>query len=346
MLYVTGAVGSAYSIQSTTDMSNTNGWVTLTNITLGSSSLIWTDIGTDTSLSSNPRKFYRVRASIPSLGAVSGMALIPAGSFRMGDTLDRWMQNAAPVTANVSAFYMDTNTVSYGQWTKVYAWATNNGYAFDNAGSGKATDHPVQGINWYDSVKWCNARSEMEGRAPAYYTNAGLTTVYRSGKLLSPSVNWSVGYRLPTEAEWEKAARGGLNQNRFPWGNTISESLANFWNIFSEAYQTGAIGYNATYATDNQPYTSPVGSFAPNGYGLFDMAGNVGQWCWDWYGVPYAGGTDPRGVPGAASGSVRISRGGGWCDSAAVCRVANRSSYPPDYANNFTGFRSVLPPGQ
>ena len=260
----------------------------------------------------------------------------------MGDTLEG-EGDAAPVTANISAFYMDTNVVSKAQWDDVYTWAIAHGYTFDYAGSGKAANHPVQTINWWDSVKWCNARSEKEGRAPAYYTDAGLTTVYRSGQL-SPYVNWTAGYRLPTEAEWEKAARGGLSGQRFPWGNTISESLANFQNNGGESYQTGPTGFNAigNYPATS-PGTSPVGSFAANGYGLFDMAGNVWQWCWDWYGTPYAGGTDPR---GAASGSSRVLRGGSWYNYAIYCRAAFRFSLNPSFSSSYVGFRSVLPPGQ
>jgi formylglycine-generating enzyme required for sulfatase activity len=170
-----------------------------------------------------------------------------------------------------------------------------------------------------------------------------LTQVYTAGDV-APYVNWAAsGYGLPTEAEWEKAARGGLSGQRFPWGDTISESQANYNSIWLGGipyyfYDVNSYsGYNINFDTGGYPYTSPVGYFAANGYGLYDMAGNIYVWCWDWYGTPYAGGSDPR---GPASGSGRVLRGGYWDYRGARC--ADRGSYVPSngYYGGF-GFRCV-----
>jgi len=271
-----------------------------------------------------------------------GMALIPAGSFTMGDTLDG-LTDAVPVSVTVSAFYMDVNLESYSQWQSVYFWATNQGYGFRNLDAGRAANNPVQSVDWYDCVKWCNARSQQAGKTPVYYTDAGLTQVYTNGETDAVYVNWTPkGYRLPTEAEWEKAARGGLSGLRFPWGNIISENLANYYGLTaSYTFDLGPNGYNVAFTNGVQPYTSPAGYFAPNGYGLYDMVGNLAEWCWDWYGTPYAGGSDPR---GPTSGTVRVIRGTGWNISAGYGRTAHRADLGPAGINSNVGFRTVLIP--
>ena len=283
----------------------------------------------------------------------AGMVLIPEGSFTMGDTLDG-NSDAPPTSVMVSAFYMDVNLVTYALWTNVYQWATNHSYTFP-AASGKAASHPVQSVYWYNAVQWCNARSEMEGRTPCYYTNASLSqaAIYRSGRcdVTNDCVNWAAdGYRLPTEAEWEKAARGGAAGHRFPWADadTIDWSRANYEAypilVGGYPYDVNPIsGYDTNFTSGGMPYSSPVGSFPANGYGLYDMAGNACQWCWDWYSPTYyssSPGADPLG-PTPSPYGVRVKRGGSWDYYTEKSRCANRGSHYPNFALRDTGFRCV-----
>jgi formylglycine-generating enzyme required for sulfatase activity len=291
---------------------------------------------------------YTEHCRVRVLANDAGLVLIPAGSYTRGNRVDSAVggadsniADATPLPVYVSAFYMDSTLVNGGLWNGVNGYATSQGYTL-NAGSSKAAIHPVQTVNWFDAVKWCNARSQMEGLEPVYYTDAGCTALYTNLQV-APSIKpGAKGYRLPTEAEWEKAARGGLSGKRFPWGDTINENLANYYGDTSFAYDSGPNGFNSTGAVGGDPYTSPVGSFASNGYGLSDMAGNVFEWCWDWYdGSYYTSGqtTDPQGP--SLAGTQRVLRGGSWEGGALVTRCAFRTHYQPTHADNTVGFRCV-----
>jgi formylglycine-generating enzyme required for sulfatase activity len=287
-----------------------------------------------------PARFFRLIYPDPP----AGMVLIPGGTFIMGNSVgDSLIKDADPTNVYVSAFYMDTNLVTYQLWQTVYnAAITFYGYSFVNAGAGKAANHPVQAVDWYDCAKWCNARSQLAGLTPAYYKDIGFTQVYKTAETNAVYVNWGAnGFRLPTEAEWEKAARGGLNGRRFPWGNLISESQANYYGEMNVGYDLGPNGYNPIGSVGGtSPATSPVGSFDVNGYGLYDMAGNVMQWCWDWYGTPYGQPTLSNPV-GPATGNVRVLRGGcGGCPPG-IEPCAHRDASIPNNSYYYYGLRCV-----
>ena len=282
--------------------------------------------------------FRTVRSLVPV--ASVGMALIPAGSFTMGRTSGDTDTYAPPVSVYVSAFYMAKYEVTKALWDEVRTWGLANGYTDLPLGVAKAADHPVQNISWYAVVKWCNARSQKEGRTPCYTVSS---VTYKAGDIDAVACNWGAnGYRLPTEAEREKAARGGLNGQRFPWGDTITHSQANYYSGTSFSYDVSPTrGYHPTYATGNEPFTSPVGSFAANGYGLYDMAGNVWDWCWDWYSDSYYinSAIDPR---GADLGAGRVIRGGGWSlYGASACRACDRGYLAPSTVQADFGFRTA-----
>lgn len=269
--------------------------------------------------------FFRVRGT-PASSVPEGMVLIPAGTNSGTDP------DFGAYSLTVDSFYMDETEVTKAQWDEVYNWAVMNGYSFSNAGSGKGTDHPVQTVNWYDCAKWCNARSEMDGKAPCY-TITGST--YKTGESTPDCDLEAVGYRLPTSEEWEYAARGGFSGKRFPWGDTITHSNANYYSYWSSgspyySYDESLTSdYHPDYDDGDLPFTSPTWDFVANGYGLYDLSGNVWEWCTDWY-------------PGY-EGSMRVFRGGSWEATARYSRSGYVSGGDSADKQNYIGFRTVQP---
>ena len=240
------------------------------------------------------------------------MVQIPAGTFTIGSTSGGYSNERPTRQVTISAFKMSKCEVTQGQYQKITG---NNPSSFRGKGL------PVECVTWLDAVEFCNKLSQSEGLTPVYtITNRSPSTGY---PITSAAVtaNWTAnGYRLPTEAEWEYACRAGSTTT---WCFGDDESL---------------LGSYAWYLENSNGKTHPVGQKRPNAWGLYDMHGNVWEWCWDWYGAyPSSAETDPR---GPISGSYRVGRGGSYWSNANDTRSASRGADYPG-SGYYVGFRVV-----
>jgi len=242
----------------------------------------------------------------------NNLVYIQGGTFTMGSPTNEPNRGNDEVQhqVTVSSFYMEKYEVTQKEYQEVMG---------NNPSSFKGDNLPVENVSWYDAIEYCNKRSQKEGLTPAYTRNGDNVTWNRNAN----------GYRLPTEAEWEYACRAGTT-TPFNTGNNITTSQANY---------NGNYPYNSNAKGEYREKTMPVGSFAPNAWGLYDMHGNVSEWCWDWY-SSYSNNyqTDPT---GAVTGSARVERGGYWYYDGRNLRSASRSNYHPNARLSFIGFRLV-----
>ena len=242
----------------------------------------------------------------PASAAPPGFVRVEGGTFLMGSpagTPDSF-DNERPVrSVTVSGFWMCRHPVTQKEWAEVMG---------SNPSRFKGDERPVESVSWHDAVEYANKRSQREGLAPAY-AGSDRNVVWNRG---------ADGYRLPTEAEWEYAVRGGHGSP----GNYAYSGSNNIDEV-------------AWYTHNSVGSTRPVCQKKPNVLGLYDMSGNVREWCWDWRGsYPSVAQTDPA---GAFSGSSRALRGGGWDSSAAGVRCACRGRNEPSTRFGSIGFRLV-----
>lgn len=249
--------------------------------------------------------------------------LIEGGTFEMGspDTEAWRSEDEIRHTVTVGDFCMSIYEVSQAEYSEIMG---------SNPSNFKGDELPVENVTWLDAVRYCNARSEKEGLTSAYTIDGNTITWDRSAN----------GYRLPTEAEWEYACRAGTS-TPFNTENSISAEEANYYGHYPYEIENNYFsqGNLETKPGEYRQTTVAVDSFSPNGWGLYNMHGNVGEWVWDYYGdYGTAAVTDPV---GAENGTLRVYRGGGWNDFAKNMRSAYRAALAEDKGSFNIGIRLV-----
>jgi formylglycine-generating enzyme required for sulfatase activity len=259
----------------------------------------------DPTVTATGQRFYRAAQ----FNAPTNLAFIPPGTFRMGSPTNE--VDREPFFPQIVEGPQTAVTISKGFWMGKYPVTQGEYLAVigsNPSGFTGDTNRPVETVSWFNATNYCGKLTQNERAA---------------GRISTNSV-----YRLPTEAEWEYACRGWTS-TRFSYGDDPG-----YTNLTQYAW----------YDANSLATTHPVGQKLPNPWGLYDMHGNVGEWCQDWY-APYPGGIaiDPQ---GPATGSARVGRGGLWLRSASYCRSAWRNAQPPNFMGDGGGFRVVLASSQ
>ncbi len=249
----------------------------------------------------------------------------PPGTFQMGSPEDEMCRDGDELLHTVTltqGFYIQQTETTQEQWVNVFG---------DNPSYFSGLQRPVEYITWYDACIYCNRLSTADGLTPCYYADESYSTVFDgTPPVYSGPVYWNQsanGYRLPTEAEWEYACRAG------------TDTAYNSGQDNTDCYDDPNLDPLAWYWYNSGDETHNVGQKQDNSWELFDMHGNVWEWCWDWYDGDYYEYSPVNDPTGPDEGSYRVLRGGGWYDLARYCRSAYRSSYSPDVSSYDFGFR-------
>ncbi|MDR3221321.1 MAG: formylglycine-generating enzyme family protein [Candidatus Accumulibacter sp.] len=255
-----------------------------------------------------------IQAGNADAAAADDFVLIKGGTFLMGSPAKEPERGQDEIQHRVSVrdFHLAQSEVTQREYEALMG---------SNPSESRGGERPVENVTWFDAVRYGNARSAREGLEPAYAIDGETVTWNQDAN----------GYRLPTEAEWEYASRAGTT-TPFNTGNTITDAQANFYNHYG--YNNNSSG---RVIGGSQGVTVAVSSFRANPWGLFDMHGNVAEWCWDWYGA--YGATGPSDPTGPATGAYRVNRGGGWNDFPKHIRSAYRAATPPGNRVFNIGFR-------